>query len=216
MSIDYNEFQAGQGVSASAMNQNFSKTNDAVNALEVSINTNVSMLNTNISLKADKNGSVSEAFNVANATETSHSVNLSLLKQYVPAGTVIWSARSSAPSGWLICNGAAVSRTTYADLFTAIGTAFGNGDGSTTFNLPLLTDQRFIRGWTSSGASGNAVNTILPAHSHTLGTLTMAVPGTYIGEGSALVGMTTNTTSTTGWGGDCFPKYLQLVPCIKY
>ena len=45
---------------------------------------------------------------------------------------------SGVPTGWLECNGQAVSRTTYADLFAAIGTDFGVGDGSTTFNLPTI------------------------------------------------------------------------------
>jgi microcystin-dependent protein len=47
-------------------------------------------------------------------------------------------AANTAPTGWLLCNGSAVSRTTYADLFTAIGTTYGVGDGSTTFNIPDL------------------------------------------------------------------------------
>ena len=55
------------------------------------------------------------------------------------AGFMVIPGSTSVPSGWLLCNGQAVSRTTYADLFTAIGTAFGGGDGSTTFNLPNLT-----------------------------------------------------------------------------
>src|SRR5258708_23166136 len=56
---------------------------------------------------------------------------------FMPIGSMIAFGGTSAPSGgWLICNGAAVSRVTYAALFTAIGTAYGNGDGSTTFNLP--------------------------------------------------------------------------------
>lgn len=54
----------------------------------------------------------------------------------VPAGAVQDFAMATAPTGWLECNGAAVSRTTYADLFAAIGTTWGSGDGSTTFNLP--------------------------------------------------------------------------------
>lgn len=62
-----------------------------------------------------------------------------------PAGTVIWTARSSAPTGYLKANGAAVSRTTYATLFSAIGTTYGSGDGSTTFNLPDLRGE-FVRG----------------------------------------------------------------------
>jgi microcystin-dependent protein len=56
----------------------------------------------------------------------------------VPVGTTMPYAGSSAPSGWLLANGAAVSRATYADLFTAIGTTFGIGDGVSTFNVPDL------------------------------------------------------------------------------
>jgi phage-related tail fiber protein len=62
----------------------------------------------------------------------------------LPAGSVIHVAQSTAPSGYLKANGAAVSRTTYAALFAAIGTAFGAGDGSTTFNLPDLRGE-FLR-----------------------------------------------------------------------
>ena len=56
----------------------------------------------------------------------------------VPAGTVVMHGAGTAPSGWLACDGSAVSRTTYADLFASIGTRYGSGDGSTTFNLPVL------------------------------------------------------------------------------
>ena len=63
----------------------------------------------------------------------------------LPPGTVIHVAQSVAPSGYLKANGAAVSRSSYAELFAAIGTAFGAGDGSTTFNLPDLRGE-FIRG----------------------------------------------------------------------
>jgi len=53
-----------------------------------------------------------------------------------PPGSIMMFGGSSAPSGYLLCDGSAVSRTTYADLFTAIGTTYGTGDGSTTFNVP--------------------------------------------------------------------------------
>jgi len=56
-----------------------------------------------------------------------------------PVGTVVDFAGSSAPTGWLLCDGSAVSRTTYANLFSVIGTTYGAGDGSTTFNLPDCT-----------------------------------------------------------------------------
>jgi microcystin-dependent protein len=61
-------------------------------------------------------------------------------------GTVAFFARSGAPTGWLKCNGAAISRTDYADLFDSIGTTYGTGDGSTTFNLPDLRGE-FLRCW---------------------------------------------------------------------
>lgn len=57
-----------------------------------------------------------------------------------PIGAILAFGGATAPAGWMICNGAAVSRTTYAALFEAIGTAFGAGDGSTTFNLPDLRE----------------------------------------------------------------------------
>lgn len=75
-----------------------------------------------------------------------------------PPGTVIAFAGSATPAGYLLCNGAAVSRKTYAGLFSVIGTAYGAGDGATTFNLPNLTD-RFIQG---SGAPGTVKAAGLP------------------------------------------------------
>ncbi len=61
-------------------------------------------------------------------------------------GTVQWFAAQTPPYGWLECNGSAVSRVTYANLFAVIGTTYGAGDGSTTFHLPDLRGE-FIRGW---------------------------------------------------------------------
>lgn len=63
----------------------------------------------------------------------------------VPAGAVMVFAMNSAPSGWLACNGAQVSRTEYAALFAAIGTTYGAGNGVNTFNLPDLRGE-FVRG----------------------------------------------------------------------
>lgn len=68
-----------------------------------------------------------------------------LLLKLVPSGAVVAFGGSSAPSGWLLCEGSAVSRSTYSALFNAIGTAHGSGDGSTTFNLPDYCG-RFLRG----------------------------------------------------------------------
>lgn len=71
----------------------------------------------------------------------------------IPAGTVVYAAGSTTPTGWLKANGALISRSTYSDLFTAIGTTFGVGDGSTTFALPDLRGE-FIRGWADGRAPG--------------------------------------------------------------
>jgi len=78
----------------------------------------------------------------------------------VPAGSVTCFAHSSVPSGWLECNGANVSRSTYATLFAAIGTTWGTGDGSSTFTIPNCAGE-FIRGWDNGRGvdSGRAIAT---------------------------------------------------------
>ena len=79
-------------------------------------------------------------------SDGSGNLSFTALPQAVPTGSVHLMASTTAPSGYLKCNGAAVSRTTYADLFAEIGTAFGAGDGSSTFNVPDLRGE-FVRGW---------------------------------------------------------------------
>lgn len=59
----------------------------------------------------------------------------------IPAGVITAYAGSTPPEGWLICDGAAISRTTYSELFDRIGTIYGAGDGNSTFNLPNFTDR---------------------------------------------------------------------------
>ena len=73
-----------------------------------------------------------------------------LLNVFIPPGAIIDYAGTVAPSEWLLCDGSARSRTTYASLFAAIGTRFGAGDGSTTFNLPDA------RGRVTAGVDGSA------------------------------------------------------------
>ena len=71
----------------------------------------------------------------------------------VPSGALMDFAGSAAPTGWLLCDGSAVSRTTYAGLFSAIGTTWGTGDGSTTFNVPDFRGRTSIGSGTGSGLS---------------------------------------------------------------
>lgn len=79
----------------------------------------------------------------------------------VPPGTIIHYAGRTVPSGWLICNGANVSRTDYAALFAAIGTIYGTGDGVTTFGLPNMGG-RFLEGTTYTGSVGTYYSAGLP------------------------------------------------------
>jgi len=79
----------------------------------------------------------------------------------VPAGAIIPFAGTSVPTGYLLCNGAAVSRTDYANLFAAIGTLYGAGDGSTTFNLPDARD-RVLQGASGTHSAGSYIAAGLP------------------------------------------------------
>lgn len=72
-----------------------------------------------------------------------------------PTGVVQAFAGSTTPQGWLLCDGSAVSRTDYSTLFAVIGTSYGAGDGSTTFNLPNLVD-KFVEGSATAGTVKSA------------------------------------------------------------
>ena len=78
-----------------------------------------------------------------------------------PTGMIAFIHSTDVPDGWLLCNGAAVSRTTYANLFAKIGVKYGSGNGSTTFNLPNL-DGRVLQGTTNTGNVGTYLEASLP------------------------------------------------------
>ncbi|MBX3242385.1 MAG: tail fiber protein [Chitinophagaceae bacterium] len=86
----------------------------------------------------------------------------------IPAGVIQSFAGSTAPTGYLMCNGQAVSRTTYAGLFAAIGTTYGTGDGSTTFNLPDLRGRTAIGAGAGTGLSSRTLAATGGAETHTL------------------------------------------------
>ena len=83
----------------------------------------------------NENPSVAEINKVTdnNMNEIKNTINTN-----TPVGSISLFAGTTAPNGWLICDGSAVSRTTYANLFSVIGTTYGSGNGSTTFNIPNL------------------------------------------------------------------------------
>lgn len=98
----------------------------------------------------------------------------------ITARVIAWAAPLTAavPRGWLYCNGQAVSRSAYANLFHNIGTTYGSGDGSTTFNVPNLTLGRTIAGYEASltnfdaiGETGGSIASNMPSHSHNGDTL---------------------------------------------
>lgn len=104
-------------------------------------------------MKADFDAGNFKVRNVADGTTSLDAINKSQLDNLhttispslVPAGTILPFGGSKAPTGYLLCDGAAVSRTTYSALFTVIGITYGAGDGSTTFNLP---NAKFLLGGT--------------------------------------------------------------------
>lgn len=158
-----------------------------------------------------------------------------------PASTVIYVAQNTAPTGYVKANGAALSRTTYADLFAAIGTTFGSGDGSTTFNVPDLRGE-FIRAWddargVDSGRSfGSAQTSTNLAHRHnttidgvastsrshqsqtnltSYHTADGGYEGYYARGVSSSVEATGSVSSTSG-GSEARPRNIALLACIKY
>lgn len=161
-------------------------------------------------------------------------VNLMIAEQLnvvMPAGLLAPYAGSAAPSGWLLCYGQAVSRTTYSRLFAAIGTTYGVGDGSTTFNLPdlrgrvaagldnmggtaasrLTTANGGVDGLTLGAAGGTDSVTLttaqIPAHAHPLNSpnsyFLMRTSGGTVGltTGTGLADTVSNTSNNTGGGG---------------
>jgi microcystin-dependent protein len=75
----------------------------------------------------------------------------------IPAGCMFDFGGSSAPTGYLLCDGSAVSRTTYARLFAVLSTAWGSGDGSSTFNVPDLRGRCSIGAGTGSGLTARTL-----------------------------------------------------------
>lgn len=152
-----------------------------------------------------------------------------------PAGTVIWTARNTAPTGYVKANGAAISRTTYSALFSAIGTTFGAGNGSTTFNVPDLRGE-FVRGWDdgrgidtsrtfgSAQASANLAHThgvTDPGHTHTFnggnlkGCLNDSPPDDYANSGGTTNSAVTGITIDSSGGSEARPRNIALLACIK-
>ena len=114
-----------------------------------------------------------------NALPTEQAVR-EALTSLIPAGTMILFGGTSTPSGWFWCDGSAYSRTTYAALFAAIGTTWGVGDGSTTFNVPDLRGRAPIGVGQGSGLTKRTLGSKLGEESHAL---TLAENGSHAHTG---------------------------------
>lgn len=143
---------------------------------------------------------------------------------FIPVGTLADWPTATPPSGWLICDGSQVSRVTYFDLFQVIGTTFGAGDGSTTFNLPDARG-RFSLSKAAAGTGSSIADTggsldhthTGPSHTHAAGTLagpshthtgpshthSIAASGTHTHAAGTLAGPAhTHTVSANAWDTD--------------
>jgi microcystin-dependent protein len=139
----------------------------------------------------------------------------------MPVGVVLPFAGGTVPTGWLDCDGSAVSRTTYADLFAIIGTDYGPGDGTTTFNLPEFRSRSILgagapggglttraRGDTGGAETHTLTTGEIPSHDHSLPGVdgVATIDGTTPVEGydptsPTFLAGTASATGSTGGGG---------------
>lgn len=148
------------------------------------------------------------------------------------SGMVAAFARTTAPTGWLSCDGSAVSRTTYATLFAAIGTTYGAGNGSTTFNLPDCrgvfmrgAGSQTISGIVYTGTQGTTQGDQMQGHKHSLdGVANTVTTGATPLAGGPNFGLTTpsvgnpttdGTNGTPRTGSETRPANITLLYCIS-
>jgi len=118
----------------------------------------------------------------AGTANTAVATTAFVINNSVPTGALLMWSANSAPAGWLLCDGAAVSRTTYSTLFGVISTTFGSGDGSTTFNLPNYQNRAPFGagGLYALAATGGSKDAVVVSHSHSAtstSTSTVTDPG---------------------------------------
>lgn len=157
----------------------------------------------------------------------------------LPGSIIIWPGPYGLPSGYMLCNGQAVSRTTYAALFAAIGDFYGPGDGTTTFNLPNLGGRMPMGsgGVYTVGGTGGTKDAVIVAHSHAVidpghahtvtatangGGFSGVYPGASGGStvvtsntGSSSTGITINSTGVNGTDMN-LPPFMVLNFVIKF
>ena len=136
---------------------------------------------------------------------------------FIPSGTVNVFAGSTPPTGWIECDGSAISRTgVYANLFSVIGILYGSGDGISTFNIPDLRGE-FIRGW-DHGRSVDTGRTMGSSQSDELKSHHHAMPGTFsvsTGGGGSLFAPTGTTNTQDTGGTETRPRNIAMMYIIK-
>lgn len=156
----------------------------------------------------------------------------------IPVGSIITWITSTPPTGYIECNGDPISRTTYAALFAVLGTDYGVGDGSTTFNLPDFRGE-FLRGWDNTkgsdpdaasrtdrgdGTTGDVVGSKQPSenlsHGHSIrGTNAAGTTGTSSYLGAINVTGSFNSTATLSGvdngGNESRPRNVNVMYCIR-
>lgn len=218
--IDIARFYADSGSTAEARIL-FGTAANVVNAGIGAVTT--SAIDSELKFYTKGSGTLAERLRIDNRGTVTATGNITASGQFigngsVPPGAVMHFAMNSPPTGWLRANGAAVSRATFAALFAAIGTTYGAGDGSTTFNLPDLRGE-FLRGWDdgrgvdTGRVFGSAQGDELRSHNHDVGlgsSLTEYRPqnSTFLGPGST-------RTLNTG-GAETRPRNVAMLACIKF
>ncbi len=178
--------------------------------------------------KADQNtwrpisDSLSSTNNAVSASSNAvRLVNNKILNVQLPTGSIISYASSNTPSGYFECNGATVSRSTYSQLFSVIGTTYGGGNGSSTFNLPDLRGY-FVRGWDhgrgvdSGRGIGSTQSDSFKEHKHEIENIkTAGVDQTGSFKVYEIEGGYDIETTSVG-GSETRPKNIALKYIIKY
>jgi microcystin-dependent protein len=153
-----------------------------------------------------------------------------VISDTLPIGSIgVWPG-SAAPENWLLCDGAAVSRTTYAELFAGIGTTYGSGDGSTTFNVPNAKGRVAVGKDASQTefdvlgeTGGEKTHTLtvdeMPSHNHPINRTVYAASGSGAASADAYAAPPTYTINTGAVGGggahNNLPPYITLNYIIK-
>lgn len=117
-------------------------------------------------------------------------INPTIIDAPFPTGSIIMFGAAVAPPGWVLCDGSAISRTGFANLFNTIGTNFGAGNGTTTFNVPNFNaTARFPQGTNATPGTTGGNASLVIAHTHTLANHVHA-PDTHNHEQASDIGAT--------------------------